>query len=374
MTASRHPHTTHTSNRALQAYLEAEHPRLVGDGQPSVASLMGALAKQYPDEFLEDPEDPGSVVRFTDLRKLALSALAQRGGYGAAEAQAVAEAGFKAWHDARHDVDALFFPGVLDLLRRLKGRGARLVAVTNGNCDIAQIGAFEGIFDFCVNAEKVGARKRTGRPYTAAIKRAGLGADVGPRWVHVGDDFTEDIVAAKSDLKLRTVWYHTAERKAKADREAQARQAARQASLDAQRGAGVAAAVEDVTKGNGPPSLSTLAAMATEGQDRFFKDKAAVHVTSTEADDFLTYSIVKEFADAEVETIAEMATVLEAWLDEGENGNCGAVQAVQQAPAQAPAAAAQAGGGDADTKYCIACREVLPKRAKFCSACGEAQV
>lgn len=392
MTASRHPHTTHTSNRALQAYLEAEHPRLVGDGQPSVASLMGALAKQYPDEFLEDPEDPGSVVRFTDLRKLALSALAQRGGYSAAEAQAVAEAGFKAWHDARHDVDALFFPGVLDLLRRLKGRGARLVAVTNGNCDIAQIGAFEGIFDFCVNAEKVGARKRTGRPYTAAIKRAGLGADVGPRWVHVGDDFTEDIVAAKSDLKLRTVWYHTAERRAKAAREADARQAARREEQQAKAAAAAGTALDagvGADGGGGAPSLSTLAAMATEGKDRYFKDKGSVHVTATEADDFLTYSIVKEFVDAEVATIEEMAAVLEAWLEEGAvggatgDGGMGAQQAQAQAPppealAVAPASTSSStsnggGGVDGETKFCISCREVLPKRAKFCSACGEPQ-
>lgn len=352
---------------------------------------MGALAKQYPDEFLEDPEDQWSVVRFTDLRKLALSALAQRGGYGAEEAQAVAEEGFKAWHDARHDVDALFFPGVLDLLGRLKARGVRLVAVTNGNCDIGQIGALAGVFDFCINAERVGARKRTGRPYTAAIKKAGVGADVGPRWVHVGDDFTEDIVAAKSDLKLRTVWYHTAERKAKAAREAEGRQAARRQ----QQQAAAAPATSEVAAGNGggPPSLSVLAAMATEGKDRFFKDKGSVHVTATEADDFLTYSIVREFADAEVETIEEMAAVLEAWLEEGvvSGGGMGAPPTPPPAPASAAEGVAapastisslggsrrRSGNGGVDdgkaTKFCISCRERLPARARYCSACGEPQ-
>ena len=360
---------THT-RRALQAYLEAQHPQLVGDGQPSVASLMGALAKQYPEEFLEDPEDPSSIVRFTDLRKLALSALAQRGGYAAEAAQAVAVEGFRAWHNARHDVDALFYPGAVDLLRRLKSRGGvRLVAVTNGNCDIAQIAAFDGVFEFCINAERVGARKRTGKPYTAAIKQAGLGADVGPRWVHIGDDFTEDIVAAKSDLKLRTIWYRTAERKAKAEAGATTDDGAAKARRAARQGGGGGGG-----DGAGAPSLSTLAGMATEAKDRFFRDKGVVQVTATEADDFLAYSIVKEFADAEVETIEEMGSVLDAWLAEG----AGAAQAQAVAPASASAAAAapqesvQPRGGD-DTKFCISCREVLPKRAKFCSACGEAQ-
>lgn len=49
----------------------------------------------------------------------------------------------------RHDVDALFFPGALELLQFLKGRGVRLCAVTNGNCDIDQIAAFNGTYCCC---------------------------------------------------------------------------------------------------------------------------------------------------------------------------------------------------------------------------------
>lgn len=352
-----------------------------------MASLMGALAKQYPEEYLEDPDDPGSIVRFTDLRKLALTVLAQRyGGYEPEAARAVAEEGFRAWHAARHDVEVLFYPGAVPLLRRLRARGVRLVALTNGNCDIAQIPALEGVFEFCVNAEKVGARKRTGRPYLAAIKQAGVGADVGPRWVHVGDDFTEDIVAAKSDLKLRTLWFNTAERKAKAAREAEAQAAARRTKKAEQQGLEAGAGGLDANgRGGGAPSLSTLAAMATEAKDRFFKDQGAVRVTATETDDFLAYSIVKEFADAEVETIEEMGMALEAWLQEGEGD--GVVQAGAREEGTAavvhplrssgsmPSTGADSGvGADGDdSKFCISCREVLPKRARFCSACGEPQ-
>ena len=72
---------------------------MVAEGQPSVSALMWLLARKHPEEFLEDPEDRNSIVRFTDLRKLALSVLAQK--CGLPEPQAVAEAAFQAWHDAR---------------------------------------------------------------------------------------------------------------------------------------------------------------------------------------------------------------------------------------------------------------------------------
>ena len=54
----------------------------------------------------------------------------------------------------RHDVDEFFFPGALDLLQFLKGRGVRLCAVTNGNCDIDRIAAFEGTYCCCFCVER----------------------------------------------------------------------------------------------------------------------------------------------------------------------------------------------------------------------------
>lgn len=88
---------------------------MVAEGQPTVSSLMWSLAKKYPEDYLEDQNDPSSVVRFTELRKLALSVLAQKCGYEGAK---VAEEAFKAWHDARHDVEHIFFPGAISLLQR----------------------------------------------------------------------------------------------------------------------------------------------------------------------------------------------------------------------------------------------------------------
>lgn len=101
---------------ALQSFLASKYPLMVVEGQPTVSSLMWGLAKQFPEEYLEDKEDPSSIVRFTDLRKLALSVLAQRCGYQ--DSHRIAEEAFQAWHDARHDVEDLFFPGAIELLRR----------------------------------------------------------------------------------------------------------------------------------------------------------------------------------------------------------------------------------------------------------------
>lgn len=349
---------------------------MVAEGQPAVSSLMWALAKKHPEEFLEDPQDPSSVVRFTDLRKLALNGLAQRCGYP--DPQQVAEAAFQAWHDARHDVDDLFLPGALELLQALKSKGLRLCAVTNGNCDINQIAAFEGVFEFCINAEKVGARKRTGRPYAAALKKAGVAEDVGGRWVHIGDDFTEDIVAAKNDFKLRTIWFNTAERKAKVEQEE--REKGRQASAAAA-AAAAASAKEDSSGGKDdggsapPPGLGSLAAMALDTKDRFFKDKGALHINTMDTDDYLTHFIVKEFADAEVETLQEIAHVIEGWLQQHREVAGQQLSSASTAAAVADASPVEKPASKAagDTKFCIACGEKIPKRAKFCSSCGESQ-
>jgi hypothetical protein len=113
--------------------------------------------------------------------------------------------------------------------------------------------------------------------------------------------------AAKNDLKLRTIWYHTAERKAKVEKEQMEarRERAKQLEEEKEKKGGS----PSLTKEELPPGLSPLASMATASADRFFKDKGAVHVSSMETDDYLTYSIVKEFADAEVETLEEVGMV-----------------------------------------------------------------
>ena len=183
---------------------------------------------------------------------------------------------------------------------------------------------------------------------------------IGSKWVHIGDDFTEDIVAAKADLKLRTIWYHTAERKAKKQAEEEEARRKAKSSLDK----------EELKKDEGGDG----------GGGRYFQDKVAIQVTGTETDDYLAHFIVKEFVDAEVESIGEIEGVIQAWIDECSMDE----KALAASAIDAAASSSSTLGGKADgdkggvgekatTKFCIACGEKLPVRAKFCSACGEPQ-
>lgn len=196
---------------------------------------------------------------------------------------------------------------------------------------------------------------------------------------------SSSLQAAKHDLKLRTIWYHTAERKAKVEKEQAEAQNERAKKQGQREKEGPLISTHEI-KGLAP-GLSRLANMATASADRFFKDKGAVHVRSMETDDYLTHYIVKEFADAEVETLKEVGVVIEEWLSQGcRNG--GEEDHVTESGEIAEAAGSGLGldaegkeeGGEKlgrrgveGTKFCIACRAVLPARAKFCSTCGEAQ-
>ena len=196
--------------------------------------------------------------------------------------------------------------------------------------------------------------------------------------------------AAKNELKLRTIWYHTAERKARVEQEQvearRERAKQQEEEKEKEKKVGSSLKMEPV-----PPGLSPLSSMATASADRFFKDRGAVHVSSMETDDYLTYSIVKEFADAEVETLEEVGMVIEGWLLQGGGGGGGGQGGqggVRELEEEAEAAVSAPGGlgieeegeggekeegGVESSKFCIACRAVLPARAKFCSTCGEAQ-
>lgn len=197
--------------------------------------------------------------------------------------------------------------------------------------------------------------------------------------------FSPSLQAAKNDLKLRTIWYHTAERKAKIEKEQAEAQKKRAKKQEEQKKEGPLTSKNE--KEALPPGLSHLANMATASADRFFKDKGAVHVRSMETDDYLTHFIVKEFADAEVETLKEVGMVIEGWLSqggrgEGEDGHVRALEETAEVAGSGLGVDAEGKGkggenigvrGVEDSKFCIACRAVLPARAKFCSTCGEAQ-
>jgi FMN phosphatase YigB (HAD superfamily) len=146
-------------------------------------------------------------------------------GYSTDEAEAFAQTAFEVWATARHDAIpnnlASNVVECLESLSKLKtsdGNPVLIGAITDGNSDPKRVDILGKYFDFCVNAEQVGVSKPDKRVYLEAVRRVqSLGgmndlinlteddAEVGPYWVHVGDDFVKDIVAAK-DLRMRTIW------------------------------------------------------------------------------------------------------------------------------------------------------------------------
>ena len=121
------------------------------------------------------------------------------------------------WTTARHDaIPHNLASNVIECLESLsqlktsEGNPVLIGAITDGNSDPRRVGILEKYFDFCVNAEEVGVSKPDKRVYLEAVRQAqskGLvndlidvtedNAEVGPYWVHIGDDFVKDIVAAK---------------------------------------------------------------------------------------------------------------------------------------------------------------------------------
>ena len=71
-------------HRALDDFLREKYPKML-DTPQTVYACMKNLAVSLPREFLEDENDPNSIVRFTELRKLALAVVAKQCGYNAEE-------------------------------------------------------------------------------------------------------------------------------------------------------------------------------------------------------------------------------------------------------------------------------------------------
>ena len=180
-----------------------------------------------------------SPVLLTQLRIDALCyVLETENDFTPERALSFSEDAFDIWTQARHDaILEHMAPSVVDTLNDIRtiltgndmdGAPVLIGAVTDGNSDPRKIKILEPYFDFCVNAESVGASKPDKRVYLQAIREAiALRPDifsdllpmddagefdnetleniVGPYWCHIGDDFLKDIVAAK-DMKMRTIF------------------------------------------------------------------------------------------------------------------------------------------------------------------------
>jgi FMN phosphatase YigB (HAD superfamily) len=371
-----------SANEALANHLDS-----IGIEVPvRVEQIMGTLFKSDKGKYcpiLSKDIEEGTVqmhideikapVLLTQLRKDAVMAiLLNQTMELEQELEHLAEEAFQVWTQARHDAIPLnLATSVLDCLQEIrnlvtrKGHSVVVGAITDGNSDPRKVEILKSSFDFVINAETVGISKPDRRIYDAAIQHISADDDLnhvfdddrtdniddlvdklGPWWVHIGDDFMKDIVAAK-DLKMRSVW----SRELILDKLPK-----REANIDGE--------------SNGKDLVKAI------GEGNFLK-----MIIGTE--DYLSDELHGEFADAIVDDFSHVSKIISSWHEEGLS-----VKDVKTdlpdyfsivVPDEKIATRGQIeevvgeGAIREDSKFCIECGENLPRRAKFCASCGNKQ-
>ena len=284
------------------------------------------------DELLE--QKLKSPVLLTQLRIDALRHVVEtENDYSPTEALSFAKDAFGVWDNARHTaiLDHLA-PRVVETLENIRRTNVALssengasddvpilmCAVTDGNSDPRKIESFAPYFDFCVNAESVGASKPDRRMYVEAIRQAitlrpelfsdllpivefggniedllasiddeTLENAVGPVWCHIGDDFLKDMVAAK-DMKMRTIF--------------------------------AIELVKDKLLANVPTSKDSEMDMV-----EFLKQVSSQTVVTLEigADDYLANGLHGEFVDEVAEEFSDIYKILSKWQQEADDNTAG---------------------------------------------------
>jgi putative hydrolase of the HAD superfamily len=147
---------------------------------------------------------PELAHRISDVRIESLRLALEQCGRSSAEALALAREGFEVFIAARHAVQP--FAGVEECLQAL-GAQYRLGVITNGNADVFRL-PLGTYFDFAVRAETLEAAKPDPRPFTEALRTAGVDA---AETLHVGDHHDHDIAGAIG-AGMRSAWYNPAGR------------------------------------------------------------------------------------------------------------------------------------------------------------------
>ena len=175
---------------ALRNWLAMHAPRL---GAVPVEHLWGIRATLLRTE-------PSLQHRLSELRRRILFHALENAGYAYNDAQALAEGGFQVFLAARHQVE--LFAEVHPTLEALASRFT-LGVITNGNADVRRLGLAD-YFQFALCAEELGVGKPDPKPFTEALKRAGIAAE---HAVHIGDHPSDDIAGAKA-AGLRAIWFN----------------------------------------------------------------------------------------------------------------------------------------------------------------------
>uniref|UniRef100_A0A6V2NPC6 Zinc-ribbon domain-containing protein n=1 Tax=Ditylum brightwellii TaxID=49249 RepID=A0A6V2NPC6_9STRA len=407
-----HTHLTETLSLEIPTRVE----KVMGD-------LFQANKVQYAPGVMDEKDIKGPTL-LTQLRIDAVfSLLVQYNEMQEEEAQKVAQEAFEVWTQARHDaIPTHAVPNLLSTLNQLRSIQYKsdssstdsypvvIGAITDGNSNPTTVPILRPYFDFVVNAERVGISKPDRRLYEAAVaevsslallgdgneKELMVEDGVGPWWVHIGDDFIKDVVAAK-DLRMRTVWARELVKKTTAD------------------------SVPVTTDNTSEEEEDEKPKKDVQELIKELSEKKVIEMYIG-ADDFLADSIERDFADAIVDEFRFVGDVVCAWHQEGLERSGGKRAEIQQnvkemtnvvdsidaisendmaaiaevlsvvvpddltnveveveeerqrSPSPPPSMVNSPAISDAnESKFCIHCGTKLPLVARFCSGCGEKQ-
>ena len=354
-----------------------------------MGKLYTANKAQYAPIEKEDAKAP---VLLTQLRKDAIRQVLVHNGMNenGADTNELVEAAFGIWVDARHQtIPSHFAESTVDILKEICSLRSRhdtnvvIGAITDGNSDPMLIPEISEFFDFCINAESVGISKPDKRVYLRGVARAiqhptlqdllpaassiedgelteeALEDLIGPWWVHIGDDFVKDCVAAKN-LNMRTIW--------------------------------ATELVRDKIVKQETWKMAAESSKQKRTVEELVKEVSELEVVEMQvgADNYLANSLQAEFADAVADEFQSVACILRQWQEEAVSAGSAIasegppesglseyfelIKPDKETETVASADSAKAKDDSAnDTKFCIYCGAKLPVVAKFCSSCGEKQ-
>jgi putative hydrolase of the HAD superfamily len=173
------------AEEAMLGWLRLHCPRVLErHDAESLRRLRAEVAAAHPDRLHD----------LTFLRRAAIERAVVDAGYAARSA----DGAFAAFFEARNRVE--LYADVLPALDRLATR-YRLLALSNGNADLAGIG-IAARFEHAVSAREAGAAKPHARIFEVLLTRAALAPH---EVVYAGDDPHADVEGARR-AGLKSIW------------------------------------------------------------------------------------------------------------------------------------------------------------------------
>ena len=151
-------------------------------GDERLEEALRAEMSYYRDHAHEGRDEES----LRDLRERCAALVSERLGAEVSADQLVAAIRFRSYDDAA------------PALREQRGRGRRLIAVSNWDCSLPSVlerCGLGGLLDGVVTSAGAGARKPDPAIFEAALELAGCGPDEA---VHVGDTPDEDVAGARA--------------------------------------------------------------------------------------------------------------------------------------------------------------------------------